>query len=87
MNYYISDLHIGCVNSWDNKTLEHDDLLVRNWNAVITQKDNVYILGDVGKEGKRADNDYLVQKLSLLKDRKHLIRGNHDLLKDDRIAQ
>lgn len=87
MNYYISDLHIGCINSWDNKTLEHDELLLKNWNAVVTQKDNVYILGDIGREGKRLDNDYLLSTLALLKGRKHLIRGNHDRLSDSRIAQ
>lgn len=87
MNYYISDLHIGCVNSHDKRTLEHDKLLEDRWNAVITNKDNVYILGDIGRTGSRKDNDYLIQKIAVLKGRKHLICGNHDDLRDERLRQ
>lgn len=61
--------------------------MVQNWNTIVTQKDDVWVLGDIGREGKKVDNEYLILKLALLKGRKHLIRGNHDLLKDARIAQ
>lgn len=27
MNYYISDMHIGCTNKYENRTLEHDLIL------------------------------------------------------------
>lgn len=87
MNYFIADLHFGCKNEYDKKTLEDDDRIIKYWNAVVTQKDDVWILGDIGKEGSRKDNDYLVQKLALLKGKKHLIRGNHDKLTDARIRQ
>lgn len=87
MNYFISDLHFGCVNEYDNKTLETDDLMVENCNKFVTQKDDLWILGDLGRQGSRKDNEYLVSKLALMKGRKHLIRGNHDSLKDDRICQ
>lgn len=86
MNYFIADLHFGCKNEYDKKTLEDDDRIIKYWNAVVTQKDDVWILGDIGKEGSRKDNDYLVQKLALLKGKKHLIRGNHDKLTDARIT-
>ena len=43
MNYYISDLHIKCQNSFDGRTLEHDELLVNNWNSVINNNDTVYL--------------------------------------------
>lgn len=87
MNYYISDLHIGCENHYDNRTKAHDDILERRWNSVITNADDVYILGDIGKTGTRADNDYLIARIAVLKGRKHLIRGNHDDLRDARLAQ
>ena len=32
MNYYISDIHFGCQNSFDNRTLEHDTIVKENWN-------------------------------------------------------
>lgn len=87
MKYYISDLHIGCQNDYDSRTLEHDDLLEKRWNATITNADDVYILGDIGKTGSRKDNDYLIKRIAVLKGRKHLIVGNHDDLRDNRLAQ
>ena len=55
MNYYISDIHFGCQNSYDKRTLEHDKIVKENWNRVVTNADNVYILGDVGKVGSNQD--------------------------------
>lgn len=86
MNYYISDIHFGCVNRYDNKTLEHDQLVIDNWNRVVTNADRVYILGDIGKIGNNKDNEYLCKCISVLKGHKTLILGNHDReLKDIRL--
>lgn len=87
MNYYISDLHFGCKNKYENRTLEHDKLIKENWNRVVHNNDDVYILGDIGKEGSNADNEYLCEIISTLKGRKHLIQGNHEKLKDNRLRQ
>lgn len=87
MNYYIGDLHFGCVNKHDNRTLETDELIIRNWNKIVHQNDDVYLLGDIGKFGNNKDNEYLCQCLSVLKGRKHLVLGNHDNMKDARIKQ
>lgn len=87
MNYYISDLHIGCINSFDHRILAHDELLVNNWNSVIKNNDKVYILGDIGRCGNNKDNEYLCSIISRLKGIRILIRGNHDDLKDNRIKQ
>lgn len=87
MNYYISDLHIGCTNSYENRTLEHDMLLKENWNKCVTNADDVYILGDIGKIGSKQDTEYLISFLATLKGRKHLICGNHDQIKDLRLKQ
>jgi len=87
MNYYIADLHFGCTNKYENRTLETDKLIISNWNKIVHQNDKVYILGDVGKFGNNKDNEYLCQCLSVLKGEKFLLVGNHDNLKDKRINQ
>lgn len=87
MNYYISDLHFGCQNKYENRTLEHDKLIKKNWNNVVHNNDNVYILGDIGKEGNNKDNEYLCEIISTLKGNKILIQGNHEKLNDNRLRQ
>lgn len=87
MNYYISDLHFGCQNKYEGRTLEHDQLIKKRWNAIVNNNDNVYILGDIGREGGNKDNEYLCEIISTLKGNKHLIQGNHEKLKDNRLRQ
>ena len=89
MNYYISDTHFGWTNKYENKTLETDQLIKSNWNSVVTNADDVYMLGDIGKSGTNKDNEKLCELVSTLKGRKHLVVGNHDkgVLKDYRLRQ
>ena len=90
MNYYISDIHIGCINKFDNRTLETDKLLIQNWNKTVTNSDTVYILGDIARLGNNKDNSYACSINSQLKAKnKILIFGNHDDkgLKDNRVSQ
>lgn len=88
MNYYIADLHFGCQNKFENRTLEHDQLIIDNWNRVVTNSDTVYILGDIGRIGSSKDNEYLCKCISILKGKKVCILGNHDDgLKDIRLRQ
>lgn len=87
MNYYISDLHFGCQNKYENRTLEHDKLIKENWNRVVHNNDNVYILGDIGREGGNKDNEYLCEIISTLKGNKILVQGNHEKLNDNRLRQ
>lgn len=88
MYYYISDLHFGCQNSFENRTLEHDKLIIDNWNKVVTNSDTVYILGDIGRIGGNKDNEYLCKCISVLKGKKVCVLGNHDEnLKDIRLRQ
>lgn len=87
MIYYTADLHFGCSNRYEDRTKEMDEQIIRNWNKRVGNGDKVYILGDLGKEGPQADNEYLIKCLSLLKGHKILIQGNHDHLKDLRIRQ
>lgn len=87
MNFFIADTHIGCINKFENRTLEHDLLLKENWNKHVTNADDIWILGDLGRIGNNKDNEYLLTILSTLKGRKHLILGNHDDIRDLRIRQ
>lgn len=87
MNYYISDLHFGCQNKYENRTLEHDKLIKENWNRVVHNNDNVYILGDIGRECGNKNNEYLCEIISTLKGNKILIQGNHEKLNDNRLRQ
>ena len=58
---------------------EHDQSLIDNWNSVVSPKDKVYHLGDVGF--------FNVTKFDLvfsqLNGTKVLIKGNHDILKPE----
>ena len=82
-NFYISDLHqqFGHANilHFDNrpwKTItEHDEVLIKNWNSVVTNQDTIYILGDFhwGKEYE------WIEMLEQLNGKKVLIKGNHDI--------
>lgn len=89
MFYYTSDLHIGCKNSFENRTLEHDQIIINNWNKVIHNDDTVFILGDIGRLGSNKDNAYVASIVSQLKAKKILIVGNHDQqgIKDNRVNQ
>lgn len=80
MIYLVSDLHFGhnriyVVNSRGFKTIEeHDEAIISNWNSVVTEDDDVYILGDC----MLIDSDNGYKCLSRLNGRIHLVRGNHD---------
>lgn len=88
MNYYISDLHFGCQNKYEGRTLEHDKIIIDNWNKVVTNSDTVYILGDIGRIGNNKDNEYLCKCISVLKGKKVCVLGNHEGgLKDYRLRQ
>lgn len=88
LNYFISDLHFGCQNKFEGRTLEHDQIIIHNWNNIVTNSDTVYILGDIGKIGGNKDNEYLCKCISVLKGRKVCVLGNHDKeLKDLRLRQ
>ena len=85
--FYTSDLHFGHVNClrFDHRPFEtieeHDKELIRRWNAVVDDEDEVWILGDVSWL-KPADTAALLNRL---RGRKKLISGNHDshLLRSD----
>lgn len=56
-----------------NSIAEMDMTLIANWNSRVTNKDDVYILGDFSFKSQKA-----LEYISMLNGRKHLIKGNHD---------
>lgn len=79
MNYYIADTHFGHDNirRLSNRPFETveemDRTIIENWNKKVTDKDDVYILGDFSFKGGDP-----ISYAKQLKGRKHLIIGNHD---------
>lgn len=77
---YISDCHFGHKNviKFDNRPFgtveEMDAYIIKRWNEVVSNQDDVYILGDFSWYGPKETEKILKQ----LKGRKFLIEGNHD---------
>ena len=80
-NFYISDTHFGhsniikhCNRPFDTADIM-DRTIIRNWNSVVTDRDTVYLLGDiVFSKGAKEPAEYL----SKLKGKKIAVVGNHD---------
>jgi calcineurin-like phosphoesterase family protein len=78
--YFTSDLHLGHKNiikycDRPFHDVDHmNDVIIDNWNSVISDDDVVFILGDVAFGDKRDLEVYLAR----LSGRKILIQGNHD---------
>lgn len=87
--FVISDTHWGHTNSWQkfklpngdplrpfSSTEEMDETMVERWNAKVGPNDTVYHLGDV------VINKKSLHHVSRLNGKKRLVRGNHDIFKD-----
>jgi len=87
--FVISDTHFSHRNSWEKfklptgeplrpftSTEEMDETMVERWNAKVGPHDTVYHLGDVAIARKGLE---FVKRLN---GKKRLVRGNHDIFKD-----
>lgn len=86
--FAVSDLHLGHTKILEFKNPQtgepirpfaslddmHDSI-IKNWNAVITPKDKVYIIGDIALGDRVSDANYVLQQLHGIKE---IILGNHD---------
>ena len=84
MIYFTSDWHFGhdkdfawggprgCVSMADN-TMK----IVSNHNSVVTDEDDVYVLGDL----MLGDYEYGLEAIKQMKGKLHIILGNHDTQK------
>jgi calcineurin-like phosphoesterase family protein len=92
--FLVSDTHFGhagvCrfmrndgvtkLRPWDNPE-EMDEEMVKRWNETVRPNDKVYHLGDV------VINRKSLGTLARLNGDKVLIRGNHDIFRDDEYRQ
>lgn len=80
MIYFTSDLHFCHDREFMfkprgfNNIDDHDKTIVANWNAIVKDDDEVYILGDLMLN----DNQKGIALLRQLKGKLHIILGNHD---------
>ena len=90
--FFISDLHFGHHNilRYESRPFknvdEMDEALIKNWNSVVGDNDEVYILGDVSFHRDPEDTFNILRQLN---GRKYLILGNHDkqILKDSKLKE
>lgn len=81
MIYVVSDSHFyhDNIRRFDNRPYsdieEMNQTMIENWNAVVTDNDTVYILGDLFF---RVGNDKVDYILSKLNGKKSYIYGNHE---------
>ena len=86
MIYFTADTHfyhaniIHLCNRPFSDITEMNRKLTQNWNAYITDKDEVYILGDFIYKSTAEEAAQIIRKL---KGKKYLIKGNHDLFLED----
>jgi len=82
---FTSDLHLGHTNSiiYSNRPYKNTDVmdreLIKNYNDIVTNEHDVYILGDVSLK-RKIHSGYYMSVVRQLKGKKHLILGNHDTL-------
>lgn len=80
MIYFSSDLHFNHNKDFLYKPRGFDSIdvmnttVVANWNSIVTNEDDVYILGDL----MLGDNEAGILLLKLLNGKLHIILGNHD---------
>ena len=88
--FVISDHHFGHQNSWEKFKLEDgsplrpftsndemNETMIERHNAKVKEQDTVYFLGDV------VINKKYLELVKRMNGRKILIRGNHDIFKDE----
>ena len=81
MIYFTADTHFCHSNIINLSNRPFRDLeemhktLIHNWNFCVTDKDDIYILGDFMYKGSGLEANNILRRL---KGRKYLIRGNHE---------
>lgn len=76
--YFIADTHFNDDNirRYENRpyntVIEMDKSLIENWNSVVSDGDEVYVIGDFGGNGNESE---ILKKLNGVK---YLVKGNHD---------
>jgi calcineurin-like phosphoesterase family protein len=81
MIYFTADNHFchgniigSCYRPFKNVD-EMNRAMIENWNSYVTDRDEIYILGDFMYKGTGKDANNI---LSRLKGKKYLVKGNHE---------
>lgn len=86
MIYFTADTHFCHANIIHLTKRPFADIavmnkqLIKNWNACVSDSDEIYILGDFIFGGTGQDANRILQELN---GKKYLIRGNHDKILQD----
>ena len=79
--FFTADLHIGHKKVSQLRGFktpeEHDAHIVSVWNSTVTNRDTVYVLGDIALSNYDHALDLIENQLN---GTKHLISGNHDIV-------
>jgi len=91
MIYFIADTHFSddAIRRYENRPYgdvrKMNESMIENWNSVVADEDEVYVLGDFGAlSDSKEECDGLGTKeisrniLAALKGTKYLVKGNHD---------
>ena len=86
MIYFTADNHfchsniiLNCERPFENVD-EMNRVMIEKWNSYVTDRDEIYILGDFMFRGKGREANEILSKL---KGKKYLIKGNHERYLDD----
>ena len=86
MIYFTADPHFFhakiirmCERPFENLSEMHSTL-ISNWNAVVSNRDDIYILGDFIYKGNGSQANEILRKLN---GKKYLIKGNHEKYLND----
>jgi len=77
--YFVADTHFDDDNlrRYENRPFdtveEMNEEIIRRWNEVVCDDDEVYLVGDIGN----------AEYINRLNGRKYLIKGNHDKLTNE----
>ena len=80
MIYFTSDLHFGHDKDFIYKSRgfnsieDHDNTIIENWNNIVTEDVDIYVVGDL----MLGDKEYGLNCLKRLKGKIHIVVGNHD---------
>ncbi len=76
MLYFTSDLHFyhDAILQYCSRPKHVFDLQIEKWNSIVTNEDQIYILGDFTLKGSSVAQEILTK----LHGKKYLVKGNHD---------
>lgn len=84
MIYFIADTHFSddAIRRYENRPYsnvqEMNESLIENWNSVVMDADEVYVLGDFGAIAHQDETGNSTNVLGKLNGTKYLVKGNHD---------